>query len=72
MKGGRIGSATVRPLLAFRPLIAHGLHRVHCGPAIHRDRKHSQNRDGAAIQAKLDEILRAVDPARDQFVGIEH
>jgi low affinity Fe/Cu permease len=34
--------------------------------------QNSQNRDGAAIQAKLDEILRALDSARDQFVGIEH
>lgn len=34
--------------------------------------QNSQNRDGAAIQAKLDEILRALDNARDQFVGIEH
>ena len=34
--------------------------------------QNSQNRDGAAIQAKLDEILRAIDTARDQFVGIEH
>jgi low affinity Fe/Cu permease len=34
--------------------------------------QNSQNRDGAAIQAKLDEILRALDKARSQFVGIEH
>ena len=34
--------------------------------------QNSQNRDGAAIQAKLDELLRAVDKARDQFIGIEH
>jgi len=34
--------------------------------------QNSQNRDGAAMQAKLDEILRALDNARDQFVGIEH
>lgn len=34
--------------------------------------QNSQNRDGAAIQAKLDEVLRALDNARDQFVGIEH
>jgi low affinity Fe/Cu permease len=27
---------------------------------------------GAAIQAKLDEILRAVTTARREFVGIEH
>ena len=26
----------------------------------------------AAIQAKLDELLRAVDKAREQFIGIEH
>jgi low affinity Fe/Cu permease len=34
--------------------------------------QNSQNRDGAAIQAKLDELLRAVDKARPEFVGIEH
>jgi low affinity Fe/Cu permease len=34
--------------------------------------QNSQNRDGAAIQAKLDEILRALDKARTEFVGIEH
>lgn len=33
--------------------------------------QNSQNRDGAAIQAKLDEILRAVADARTGFVGIE-
>ena len=33
--------------------------------------QNSQNRDGAAIQAKLDEILRAVADARSGFVGIE-
>lgn len=32
----------------------------------------TQNRDGAAIQAKLDELLRAVSDARDDFIGIEH
>jgi low affinity Fe/Cu permease len=34
--------------------------------------QNSQNRDGAAIQAKLDELLRAVEQARSHFVGIEH
>ena len=34
--------------------------------------QNSQNRDGAAIQAKLDELLRAVDKARESFIGIEH
>lgn len=34
--------------------------------------QNSQNRDGAAIQAKLDEILRAAADARSGFVGIEH
>ena len=34
--------------------------------------QNSQNRDGAAIQAKLDELIRAVDKARGQFIGIEH
>lgn len=34
--------------------------------------QNSQNRDSAAIQAKLDEILRSLDDARNQFVGIEH
>ncbi|HEU4651978.1 MAG TPA: low affinity iron permease family protein [Croceibacterium sp.] len=34
--------------------------------------QNSQNRDAAAMQAKLDELLRALDPARGQFIGIEH
>ena len=34
--------------------------------------QNSQNRDGAAIQAKLDEILIAVGKARSELVGIEH
>ena len=34
--------------------------------------QNSQNRDGAAIQAKLDEILIAVGKARNQMVGIEN
>lgn len=34
--------------------------------------QNSQNRDGAAIQAKLDELLRAVSEARPHFIGIEH
>ena len=34
--------------------------------------QNSQNRDGAAIQAKLDEILIAIKKARSGLVGIEH
>ena len=34
--------------------------------------QNSQNRDGAAMQAKLDELLRAVEKAREHFIGIEH
>lgn len=34
--------------------------------------QNSQNRDAAAIQAKLDELIRAVHDARNEFVGIEH
>ena len=34
--------------------------------------QNSQNRDAAAMQAKLDELIRAVDEARGQFIGIEH
>ena len=33
--------------------------------------QNSQNRDGAAMQAKLDELLRALTGARDKFIGIE-
>ena len=34
--------------------------------------QNSTNRDAAAMQAKLDELLRAVEKARPQFIGIEH
>lgn len=34
--------------------------------------QNSQNRDAAAMQAKLDELLRASAKARHQFIGIEH
>jgi low affinity Fe/Cu permease len=34
--------------------------------------QNAQNRDAAAIQAKLDELIRAMDGARDDFIGIEH
>ena len=34
--------------------------------------QNSQNRDAAAMQAKLDELLRAVGKARDRFIGVEH
>ena len=34
--------------------------------------QNTQNRDAAAMQAKLDELLRAVSKARDQFIGVEH
>lgn len=34
--------------------------------------QNSQNRDAAAIQAKLDELIRAVKTARNEFIGIEH
>ena len=34
--------------------------------------QNSQNRDAAAMQAKLDELIRAVEGARNEFIGIEH
>ena len=34
--------------------------------------QNTQNRDSAAIQAKLDELIRAVVDAREHFIGIEH
>lgn len=34
--------------------------------------QNSQNRDAAAVQAKLDELIRAARAARNEFVGIEH
>ncbi|MBS0504364.1 MAG: low affinity iron permease family protein [Proteobacteria bacterium] len=34
--------------------------------------QNSQNRDASAMQAKLDELIRAVEPAREHFIGIEH
>ena len=32
----------------------------------------AQNRDASALQAKLDELIRAVDTARNEFIGVEH
>ena len=34
--------------------------------------QNAQNRDAGAIQAKLDEIIRATTDARNEFIGIEH
>jgi low affinity Fe/Cu permease len=34
--------------------------------------QNSQNRDAAAIQAKLDELIRSAAKARNEFIGIEH
>ena len=34
--------------------------------------QNAQNRDGSAIQAKLDELIRATTDARNEFIGIEH
>lgn len=34
--------------------------------------QNAQNRDAAALQAKLDEVIRAVADARNEFIGIEH
>lgn len=34
--------------------------------------QNAQNRDGSAIQAKLDELIRAASRARNDFIGIEH
>jgi low affinity Fe/Cu permease len=34
--------------------------------------QNAQNRDASAIQAKLDELIRAHKPARNDFIGIEH
>ena len=33
--------------------------------------QNTQNRDGAALQAKLDELIRATQEARNDLVGIE-
>jgi low affinity Fe/Cu permease len=34
--------------------------------------QNTQNRDGHAIQLKLDELVRAIDKANNKFVGIEN
>ena len=34
--------------------------------------QNTQNRDGAAMQAKLDELLFSMKQADDRFIGIEH
>ena len=33
--------------------------------------QNTQNRDGAALQAKLDELIRVTEAARNQLIGIE-
>jgi low affinity Fe/Cu permease len=33
--------------------------------------QHSQNRDGAAIQLKLDEMIKATDSARNELIGAD-
>jgi len=33
--------------------------------------QNTQNRDGSAVQAKLDELIRALEPAKNKFIGIE-
>jgi low affinity Fe/Cu permease len=34
--------------------------------------QNAQNRDASAIQAKLDELIRSIKEARNEFIGIEH
>lgn len=34
--------------------------------------QNAQNRDAAALQAKLDEVIRSLANARNEFIGIEH
>jgi low affinity Fe/Cu permease len=34
--------------------------------------QNTQNRDDAAVQAKLDELIRALEPAKNKFIGIEN
>ena len=34
--------------------------------------QNAQNRDAAAMQAKLDELIRALQTARNEYIGIEH
>jgi low affinity Fe/Cu permease len=34
--------------------------------------QNTQNRDNGAIHAKLDELLRAIDDADNEYIGIEH
>lgn len=34
--------------------------------------QNAQNRDASAMQVKLDELIRAVKDARNEYIGIEH
>ena len=34
--------------------------------------QNAQNRDASAMQVKLDELIRALEGARNEFIGIEH
>ena len=33
--------------------------------------QHTQNRNSGAVQAKLDELIRALEPANNKFIGLE-
>ena len=33
--------------------------------------QNTQNREGAALQAKLDEVIRALEKAENRFIGLE-
>lgn len=34
--------------------------------------QNSQSRNSAAVQAKLDELIRALEPANNKYIGLEH
>ncbi len=34
--------------------------------------QNTQNRNSAAVQAKLDELIRALEPANNKYIGLEH
>jgi low affinity Fe/Cu permease len=66
-------ACSVGPLVGFSP----GWQLLNTGTAIVTFLlvfiiQHTQNRDSKAVQIKLDEIIRAIGPARKEMINVDH